>query len=812
MRWLGVAAILLAGCSKQAPERLDRLYQTAESDVRAGEMYRAQTETDRGLALAVERRDPLFQWRFRLLRAEILLFSRRAEPVLADLSEPIPDAPQFSPLAVRKLMFEARAVAQISGVPDGLPLLERAHRAGEAAQAAEVLAEIESLQGSWLATRDRYEESERILRSAVERARSVHSAYLEAAAVLNLGYIRLRRTRFDDAIPYFEQASRLAGPEAAIYWQAQQNLVSCYNGIGEYDKAIRIGREVIQRHEHSGAKVLYEGALGEVGRSLLYKGELRQAIPYLEQALTYTSETNSVRNAAIWASNLALVYVELDEWNRAESLNEESIRLRKSADLPRFYFNDLNAGMIALGRRNLAESRRCLTQALTDGKDIFFVQWQATEGLGRIALAEGKPAEAIQHFDEAAGIIERTRSGLAKTEFKLPFLSRIIRLYRRYVDTLLQQGQIEQALAVADSSRAQVLAERSGSAPVQRLPPSAFRELARKSNAILLSYWLDPGASHAWVISANEVHHVELPKSSEIESLVAAYQEAVEHQLADPARTKLPAGERLFTTLIEPVRKWIPAGSNVIITPDGVLHGLNLESLPIPGNTPRYWVEDVTVSIAPSLALLAARTERTPSQKRLLLIGDPANFDPSFPPLVHAAPELATVARQFGSDRATVISREEATPDAYTKAEPARFSAIHFTAHALANRESPLDSAVLLAGGKLYGRDVMATPLAADLVTVSACRGVGVRLYSGEGLVGFAWAFLHAGARNVIAGLWDVNDQSTGQLMDVLYRELASGKTPAAALHTAKLALAQSKGNLRKPYYWAPFQLYTVSP
>jgi CHAT domain-containing protein len=159
-----------------------------------------------------------------------------------------------------------------------------------------------------------------------------------------------------------------------------------------------------------------------------------------------------------------------------------------------------------------------------------------------------------------------------------------------------------------------------------------------------------------------------------------------------------------------------------------------------------------------------------------------------------------------------VLSREAATPEAYRAAGPGRFSAIHFTAHALANRESPLDSAVLLSGGKLYAREVMDVPLTADLVTVSACRGVGLRTYSGEGLVGFAWAFLRAGARHVVAGLWDVNDQSTAALMDVLYRELAAGKAPAAALRAAKLSLIESQGNLRKPYYWAPFQLYTVTP
>jgi CHAT domain-containing protein len=269
--------------------------------------------------------------------------------------------------------------------------------------------------------------------------------------------------------------------------------------------------------------------------------------------------------------------------------------------------------------------------------------------------------------------------------------------------------------------------------------------------------------------------------------------------------------------LIEPVRQWIPAGSHVILAADGALHGLNLEALPQPplqpGGAPRYWIEDVTVAIAPSLGLLAERRSVSPAARRLLLLGDPVASDSSFPPLSHAADEIESVTRRFGGpDQEVVLAREAATPMAYRSAGPGNFSAIHFTAHAVANRESPLDSAVLLSGGKLYAREVMDVPLTADLVTVSACRGVGVRAYSGEGIVGFAWAFLRAGARHVIAGLWDVNDQSTAALMDVLYRELAAGKPPEAALRTAKLSLIASPGNLRKPYYWAPFQLYTVTP
>jgi CHAT domain-containing protein len=60
----------------------------------------------------------------------------------------------------------------------------------------------------------------------------------------------------------------------------------------------------------------------------------------------------------------------------------------------------------------------------------------------------------------------------------------------------------------------------------------------------------------------------------------------------------------------------------------------------------------------------------------------------------------------------------------------------------------------------------------------------------------------------VIAGLWDVSDLSSSELIPALYQELASAKQPAAALRQAKRTLLHSSGPYRKPYYWAPFQTY----
>jgi len=68
---------------------------------------------------------------------------------------------------------------------------------------------------------------------------------------------------------------------------------------------------------------------------------------------------------------------------------------------------------------------------------------------------------------------------------------------------------------------------------------------------------------------------------------------------------------------------------------------------------------------------------------------------------------------------------------------------------------------------------------------------------------------LQAGARNVVAGLWDVDDESTARLMSKLYGELARGVPPGDALRIAQLSLLHAGYPYKKPYYWGPFQLYS---
>ena len=235
---------------------------------------------------------------------------------------------------------------------------------------------------------------------------------------------------------------------------------------------------------------------------------------------------------------------------------------------------------------------------------------------------------------------------------------------------------------------------------------------------------------------------------------------------------------------------------------DGKLSELNFDTLLTRGDEhPHFWIEDVTITNAASLRLLTA--ERKPARRggggRLLLIGDPTYSQDTLP---QAHDEVEKVAMHFDRSQETILTGDAATSAAYEQGDPSRYTYIHFVAHAEASELNPMDSFIWLSGAtdKLYAYNIIKHPLQAELVTLSTCFSSGTRVYSGEGLVGLAWAFQWAGARSVIGALWEVSDGSTPKIMDHLYANLALGMPPDQALRDAKLTALHTPGVFGKPF------------
>jgi CHAT domain-containing protein len=343
------------------------------------------------------------------------------------------------------------------------------------------------------------------------------------------------------------------------------------------------------------------------------------------------------------------------------------------------------------------------------------------------------------------------------------------------------------------------------------------QSVLKKRNQIALAYSLTDDESFLWVITPTRLELFRLPSHEVLGPQIDSYNKEI---TGLPRRIEdSSAGQELYKALLQPAESLIPKGSHVVIISSKILSMLSFESLIVPGTHPHYWIDDVEIEAASSLTLLARPRAAAATAKRktdLLLLGAPLEADKAFPFLPNASDEMNRVRNHFPANQQTVISGKDAIPQSYGASNPGQYRFIHIDAHSAASELNPLKSFVVLSptadhSYKLFADEITETPLHADLVTLSACYGAGTRWYQGEGIVGLGWAFLRAGAHQVVASLWTVDDSSTPQLMDDFYRELSNGKSAAEALRAAKLKMLHSDGPKSRPFYWASLQLYTGS-
>ena len=686
---------------------------------------------------------------------------------------------------------------------------------------AAIALEIDRLDGQVLLRMGEWNSGEALLNTVVTRAAATADRYHQATALNDLGRGLMARSRFDEALPYFERVVAMQDlSEWSIYAASLNNAGSCYQRLGQFDRAVASQQRALDVQEHRGKRESFVQALGEMGNLYALRGEPDRALPYLQRGLDEAKAAGLTRRGGTPGRQSRQRRSRSAPMGRGRARQPGSAATLAGTIAKPSVYHVLRTARIALGRDRFDEGAACSTQVLaSSGSPAGRAVGRALQSgpRGARAQAAGSGGRGIRsgpddRRNDARRASEDGRQGLLSDPAHLCSI-------RTYVSALLAQGQTDRALEVADSSRGQLLAERQTDVgrPLGS-KAAAFQRVARESGAVLLSYWLAPDQSWLWVIvsaAACSCCRCRRPRRSKRSFASISRRSPTRWSICCGARNT--AGDKLYQTLVAPAAAWIPKDARVIIVPDGALHEINFETLIVDAPVRHYWIDDVQVEIAPSLATLtAAAGPVADGGKRLLLVGNPRAHEPEFPALTYAAAEMSNVAAHFATDAVTALDGERASPIAYREAQPDRFAYVHFTAHATANRDSPLDSVVVLSGPedrfKLYVRDVAALRLHAELVTISACRSAGDRAYSGDGLVGFSWAFMKAGARHVIAGLWDVDDRATPQLMDRLYAGIAQGHGPGRALRDAKRAVMSAGGASAAPYRWAALQMFTASP
>jgi len=767
---------------------------------------------------------PQWDWSFRIQKAQILIARSAPKEALDVLNGPLPSSLASTELPALKALFEGSAHMNLQQLDKSQAELSEAEHLATASH-PRLLSQVVNTQATLSAYRGNYAEAERGYEQGLKLAGEYGREDQKVVAEVGLAWVATHQGHFDQGAERGQAALQLARALGMQNHVATTlgNLAWNYSALGDYEAALEYFNQSAQESAKSGMSGRSAYWSGGVADAYMALRQYKQAEDLASANLKRARELKDSQIATASLNTLADIMLRTDRTAEAEKYNRQALEL-VGAGQDKFGAVDswTTAGRIDTAKGDFTAAAEMYQRVLSDPNAGPEFRWASYAGLARTRDAQSNYPEAERMFLESIGTIEQARQSVDEDAMRLNFLtSSGIEIYGQYIDFLIRRGRPADALKEAELSRARTLEEGLGSLtkstkmPSGSVPPPP--QLAQRLKATLLFYWLGEQHSYLWVITPKQTDYFTLPPAAEIDPIVKSYGEAL-LATRDPLASANPDGQKLYSMLIEPAKKLIPANSHVILLPDGSLYGLNFETLIVADPKPHYWIEDETLSTGSSLTLLASSGARAaPKEKTLFLVGDTISPNDNFPKLVQAADEMKDVERHFAESRTKVLSGIGATPAAYLSSDSRQYSYLHFVTHGTASRSRPLESAVILSKDKdedsykLYARDIVTRHLSAELVTISACNGAGTRAFSGEGLVGLSWAFLRAGAHNVIGALWEVSDTSTPQLMDGLYDGLSRGQDPATALRAAKLSLLHSDSVFRKPYYWAPFQLYSGS-
>jgi CHAT domain-containing protein len=818
---------IIGGLSCQRFEDPTSAYEHAKATFVHGDFATCQLEAERGYR-RFRQSNPEWAWKFKLLEAEALLWRGMYPEVLQLLSSDGTRPTERNSL-IRFLALQAPANARVQQFTKASEDLEEADRlcAKNADQACgEVLRAhgvLEVQQGDTTSASNFFQRSLSFARGGGDRM-------LEATALLNLGLVCYREGRLDEAIDWSEAAYKTAAALDASFLtqKATGNLGWAYYKLGDSERALKVFLEAEDRAAQLGDVI--DGLTWARGAGRIYADlhHTEEATRSYRKALDLATKSNAkddINGALLAMAWLALQTANIDDAAQyAERARQTSIN----------HVEDLYAalvqGQVAERRDDSAKAQTIFASIESDKDCSPPLRWETEHSLARLYEDRKQPDTADREYRAALAIFEEERTNVRHEDFQISFLTNAARIYDDYIHFLITRGKTHEALRWADNSRARTLleglslpsndAQGAAKKKTQFDPPVLpAQTIAAHAKGLILYYWLGEAQSYLWAITPRETKLFTLPAGSEIEARVQRYRQALTKGPTDVLQSANEDGRWLYRTLVAPAQALLPKDTRVFVIPDGNLNNLNFETLIVPDPAPHYWIEDAVITDSSSLRLLSASfsKERKHNRRGMLLIGNSIAPNDQYPALPNAPAQVQSVAKHFTDAQLKIFSGADATPAAYLSSHPEQFSHIHFVAHGTASRLSPLDSAIVLSKNpnevdsfKLYARDIIRHPLHADIVTISACYGAGERAYSGEGLVGLAWAFLRAGAHNVIAGLWEVTDVSTQQMMDRFYDELDKGTAPDAALRAAKLSLLHGN-TFRNPFYWAPFQLYAGS-
>ncbi len=528
-------------------------------------------------------------------------------------------------------------------------------------------------------------------------------------------------------------------------------------------------------------------------------------------------------------------------YSRAEKgdLIAENVRL-KPPDLARILaeavqqardIEDVRAESYALGTlaklyetlHQYADARSLTERAVTIAKYLYApeisFQWQWQ--LGRLLNQQNQYTEAIASYNSAAELLKRLRRdvAIAHPDIESSFEEQIDPFFREFVALLLRSPQPDRLVSQTHLKQARDLMEllklaeldnffREACLEAQPQPIEAIDDKAAVIYPMLLPTQSQDKTGLAVIVSLPNqplFSYQRQVETAQVETAIAQFKQYLNPIFFDDDRLRV--SQQLYDWLIRPATDQLAASDIQTLT---FVLDSGLQNMPLAAlyDGDRYLIEEYSIAIAPGLNLLPS--SGTDARSLRAIVGGISQSSQGLMALPYVVEEIDAIRRDISAD----ILLDERFTTLQLQAKLSQISApiVHLATHGQFSSKAN-DTFLLTWDSRLKiqdfaqllrnRQDAFTQPI--DLLVLSACQTATGDKRAALGLAGVA---VRSGTRSVLASLWQVNDASTAQLMQIFYHQLTtqSGVKKSQALRTAQLALLHDD-RFRHPFYWAPFVL-----
>jgi len=687
--------------------------------------------------------------------------------------------------------------------------------------------------GRSLAALRRYHEALERYASALKLFRASSDRRLQARVLQSMGDVHEQLGEFSKALAHYEESRDLAravgDPRGEAY--SLNGIGAILYNQGQYEKGSAVLSQALRLSQQSRNRLAESFSLYNLAKIEGAQGRLEVALARIRESISIAETLRGdVSSLDLRASYLA------------------SVRDRHELEI------DL---LMRLHERNPTGDSTALAFEVSE-------QARARSFLDALAQTRGGIREGV-----APALLEKEASIRRSLNASAQRLAQLRNDAAHAAEIAELNAGIENLTSNYRDIQAQIRAESPRYASLTQprsITLQDVQRLALDDQSVLLQYFLGADRSYMWAVTRDTVAVRILPARRQIERVAQLYRDSLissASSLRDRSvgglvgrKTSIDlqrATRELSQMILNPVAPFL-SRQRVLIVADGMLQAVPFAGLYDPRSESSALIVDHEVINLPSAStLMLIRSDWSRERhwgQVAKVFADPVyeQDDPRVPRAAKAAthapapdPEavLARTSRGAASSgpvrfaRLTGSRKEaqaiaavaataslaldfDASRAAAIDANLANYRIVHFAAHGIVDDARPELSGIALSmfdrrgeaqDGFVRLHDIYNLQIPADLVVLSACSTALGREVPGEGLIGLVRGFMYAGARRVLASLWEVDDVATSDLMTRFYRNMFEKKlSPSAALRAAQIELL-TRTEWNAPFYWAPFVL-----